>query len=182
MDTRSGSVDPGLVLWLVTEAGMDAAEVTRGARTVVGPGRAHRDVGRPAGGARRGRRGRRRARLGLDVYVHRLRREIAAMAAALGGLDVLVFTGGVGEHLPAVRTAAAAGLGFLGVAIDGERNAATTGDGDITAADGVGPHRRRHGPRGPRDRPPGPGPRGRRARMTDTMRAVVLDGPGPPDP
>ena len=56
----------------------------------------------------------------FDVYVHRLRREIAAMAAALGGLDVLVFTGGVGEHLPAVRAAAADRLGFLGVAIDGD--------------------------------------------------------------
>jgi Acetate kinase len=55
------------------------------------------------------------------------------MVAAVGGLDVLVFTGGVGEHLPAIRSAAAEGLGFLGVAIDPERNAATTADGDVTA-------------------------------------------------
>ena len=63
------------------------------------------------------------ARLALDVYVHRLRAAIAAMAAALGGLDALVFTGGVGEHAPAVRAAAAGGLGFLGVALDGAANA-----------------------------------------------------------
>lgn len=74
------------------------------------------------------------ARPALDVYGHRLRREIAAMAAAMNGLDALVFTGGIGEHHPAVRAAAAAGLGFLGIAVDPGRNLAVRGDGDITAA------------------------------------------------
>jgi acetate kinase len=55
------------------------------------------------------------------------------MAAAMNGLDVLVFTGGIGEHNPAVRAAAAEGLGFLGIRIDPERNAAT-GDSDISHA------------------------------------------------
>jgi acetate kinase len=55
------------------------------------------------------------------------------MAAALGGLDALVFTGGVGEHSPQIRAAAAAGLAFLGVAIDGHRNEAAHGDGEISA-------------------------------------------------
>ncbi len=55
------------------------------------------------------------------------------MAAAMDGLDVLVFTGGIGEHQPAVRQGAAAGLGFLGVAVDPARNAACGGDADITA-------------------------------------------------
>ena len=64
------------------------------------------------------------ARLALDVYTHRLRAGIAAMAAAIGGLDVLVFTGGVGENSPTVRAEAAAGLGFLGVHLDAGRNAA----------------------------------------------------------
>jgi acetate kinase len=73
------------------------------------------------------------ARLAVDVYVHRLRGAIAAMVAALGRLDVLVFTGGVGEHAPAIRRRAADGLGFLGVALDPDANAATTADGDITA-------------------------------------------------
>jgi acetate kinase len=71
------------------------------------------------------------AQLALDVYLHRLRREIAAMTAAMNGLDVLVFTGGIGEHNPAVRAAATAGLEFLGIRIDPERNAAT-GDADIS--------------------------------------------------
>jgi acetate kinase len=76
------------------------------------------------------------ARLALDVYTHRLRAGIAAMAAALGGLDVLVFTGGVGENSPVVRSQAAAGLGFLGVRLDAGRNEA---DG-YAAGDPAGGH------------------------------------------
>jgi acetate kinase len=55
------------------------------------------------------------------------------MVAALGGIDVLVFTGGVGEHAPSIRERAAAGLAFLGVDIDPPANAAATGDADIGA-------------------------------------------------
>jgi len=73
------------------------------------------------------------ARLALDVYVHRLRREIAAMAAAMKGLDVLVFTGGVGEHSPRVRAAAADGLKFLGVSLDPGQDGVST-DADISGA------------------------------------------------
>ena len=75
------------------------------------------------------------ARLALDVYLHRLRAGIAAMAAALGGLDALVFTGGVGENAPEVRRLAAEGLGFLGLAVDRERNEDGDGDRDIGAPD-----------------------------------------------
>jgi acetate kinase len=64
--------------------------------------------------------------------VHRLRGAIAAMAAAMNGIDVLVFTGGVGENHPRIRDAAASGVGFLGVGIDQQANAETTADGDIT--------------------------------------------------
>jgi acetate kinase len=74
------------------------------------------------------------ARHAIDVHAHRLRQEIAAMAAAMDGLDALVFTGGIGEHQRPVRAEAAAGLGFLGVTIDPARNAAGTGDADISAA------------------------------------------------
>jgi acetate kinase len=77
------------------------------------------------------------ARLALDVYLHRLRREIAAMAAAMNGLDALVFTGGVGEHSPRVRAAAAAGLDFLGVSLDPAQEDVTS-DADIS---GPGPVR-----------------------------------------
>ena len=65
------------------------------------------------------------ANLAIEVYLHRLRREIAAMAAAMNGLDVLVFTGGIGEHHPAIRRAAVAGLRFLGVSIEPGRGEAT---------------------------------------------------------
>ncbi len=73
------------------------------------------------------------ARLALDVHAHRLRAQIAAMAAALGGLDTLVFTGGIGEHQAQTRAEAASGLGFLGVAVDEGRNAAAQPDCDISA-------------------------------------------------
>jgi acetate kinase len=75
-----------------------------------------------------------RAGLAIRVHTHRLRREIAAMAAAMDGLDALVFTGGIGEHQPEVRAEAAAGLGFLGVAVNPQQNGAIRGDGDISAA------------------------------------------------
>jgi acetate kinase len=72
--------------------------------------------------------------LAVDVYLHRLRAGIAAMAAALGGIDALVFTGGVGEHAPVIRARAANGIGFLGVAIDAASNDQLDGDAEITAA------------------------------------------------
>src|SRR5690242_437434 len=74
------------------------------------------------------------AGLALEVYLHRLRAGIAAMTAALGGLDVLVFTGGVGERSPEVRGRAADGLAYLGVVVDGPRNAGADGDVEITGA------------------------------------------------
>jgi acetate kinase len=79
------------------------------------------------------------ARLALEVYVHRLRAGIAAMVAAMDGLDALVFTGGVGENAPEVRARAVAGLGFLGLALDDARNRAARGDQDVSA-DGAGVH------------------------------------------
>lgn len=133
MATRSGTVDPGLVLWLQRHAGLsepaltDALENHSGLLALAGSADM-RDVLRAAGA------GDPRARLGLDVYLHRLRSAVAAMAAAMEGLDSLVFTGGVGENAAEVRAAAARSLAFLGVALDRERNAAATGDADVSAA------------------------------------------------
>jgi acetate kinase len=73
------------------------------------------------------------ALLAVDVYVHRLCAGVAAMAASLGGIDVLVFTGGVGENAPAIRAAASGALGFLGVGTDAAANDAVDGDAEITA-------------------------------------------------
>lgn len=130
MATRAGSVDPGLVLWLVTEAGLpaeavrDGLEHGSGLAGLAGTSDMRQVVERAAAG------GDKRARLAFDVYVHVLCREVAAMTAALGGLDVLVFTGGVGEHAPAVRAAAAERLSYLGVAVDPSRNDASGSNGD----------------------------------------------------
>jgi acetate kinase len=131
MATRSGSVDPGLLMWLMRRGRLSPDEVSDGLEHAAGlAGLAGlpdgsgdlRDV-RAAADA-----GSARARLAIDVHTHRLRREIAAMAAAMNGLDALVFTGGIGEHQPQVRAEAAGGLGFLGVAIDETHNGAATGD------------------------------------------------------
>jgi acetate kinase len=73
------------------------------------------------------------AALAFDVYIPRLRAGIASMAAALDGVDALVFTGGVGERSAPVREAACSGLGFLGVQLDQAANAAIAGDADVTA-------------------------------------------------
>ena len=128
MATRAGSVDPGLVLWLLRH-GLDADALEHGLDREGGMRGLAGDADMRAVLARDDAD----ARLALDVYVHRLRAAIAAMAAALGGLDALVFTGGVGEHAPEIRARTAAGLGFLGVALDAEANARATADAEIGA-------------------------------------------------
>jgi acetate kinase len=130
MATRSGSVDPGLLLWLLAEGRLDATELTDGLNHRAGLLGLAGDKDMKAVLARTDAE----ATLAVEVYLHRLRASIAAMAAALDGIDVLLFTGGIGERAPAIRAGAADGLGFLGVAVDAERNAAATGDVDISAA------------------------------------------------
>jgi acetate kinase len=134
MATRSGSVDPGLVLWLADHVGMPPAELAStlehrsGLLGLAGTA----DMREILAGADRGDE---RAQLALGVYVHRLRREIAAMTASLGGLDAIVFTGGVGERSARIRTLAADGLAYLGIALDEARNATEdAGDREIGAA------------------------------------------------
>ena len=132
MATRSGAVDPGLVLWLLTDAGLSAREVTDGLERDAGlAGLA--DTGDMRAVLDRRADGDGDAVLAFDVYVHRLRQAIAAMAASAGGLDLLVFTGGVGEHAAPVRAAAVEGLAMLGVALDVAANDAATGDADVSA-------------------------------------------------
>lgn len=121
MATRSGSVDPGLVLWLEEHAGMPPGELAAtlesrsGLLGLTGTSDMREVLARAVAGDAR-------AALGRDVYLHRLRGCVAAMAAALDGLDALVFTGGVGERSAEIRSRAAGGLGFLGVHVDEARN------------------------------------------------------------
>ncbi len=135
MATRSGSVDPGLVLWLTEHEGLTPREVAvalehrSGLAGLAGTGDL-RAVEAAAG------RGEPDALLALEVYLHRLVGGIGAMTAATGGLDVLVFTGGVGENSELVRRRAAERLGYLGVMVDPARNASAPGtDLDLSADD-----------------------------------------------
>ncbi len=132
MATRSGSVDPGLVLWLQEHVGTPPAEL---AATLESRSGMLGLAGTPdmRGVLEAEAAGSEEAHLALEVYLHRLRAAIAAMTAAMDGLDVLVFTGGVGERSAAIRARAADGLGFLGVTVDAQRNdAASAGDREIS--------------------------------------------------
>ena len=135
MGTRSGSVDPAVVIHLIRKCGATAEEVDRtlnresGLRGVSGVSSDFREVLQAA------EAGNARARLALDVFVHRLRREIGGMIASLGGLDALVFTGGIGENRPEVRAAACEAFGFLGLRLDEVRNRGPVEDEDVAAPD-----------------------------------------------
>jgi len=123
MATRSGSIDPGLVLWLEEHAGTPPSELATalehrsGLLGLAGTSDMREVLARDDD----------EATLALAVYVHRLRSWIGAMVAALAGLDALVFTGGVGERSPAVRARACEGLDYLGVQLD---DALNQGEGD----------------------------------------------------
>jgi acetate kinase len=134
MATRSGTVDPGALLYLIRHADMAEPELTdgldmKGGLLALAGTSDMREV------LRRVAKGDAHAQLAFDVFVHRLRAEIGSMAASLNGPDAVVFTGGIGENSPEVRTAVAEGLGFLGVAIDEATNSTIDGDGDVSMAD-----------------------------------------------
>jgi acetate kinase len=132
MATRTGSLDPGLVLWLEEHVGIkadelaDAFEHRSGLMGLAGTSDMREIL-------LRWRAGDFDAEVALGVYVHRLRAGIASMAAAMNGADLLVFTGGVGEHSSEVRKLAADGLRFLWVVLDEEANRNGEGDRIISA-------------------------------------------------
>ncbi|HST69702.1 MAG TPA: acetate/propionate family kinase [Solirubrobacterales bacterium] len=132
MATRSGSVDPGLLLWVQSHGDLSAEEMERALDRESGlaalSGRSG-DMREIVAGAKEGDE---RCRLAFDVYIHRLAAGIAAMAAAMGGIDALVFTGGVGEHQGRVRTEACERLAFLG--LDQALNGAAAGDAVLSAS------------------------------------------------
>ena len=132
MATRSGSVDPGLLLWLLEHGRMEIGALATGLEHESGLlGLAGTSDMREV--VTRATNGDSHATLALDIYTHRLRAGVAAMAVSLDRLDALAFTGGVGEHAPAIRAKTAAGLGLLGITLDAERNAASSTDEDIGA-------------------------------------------------
>ena len=128
MGTRSGSVDPGILIHLLRQRGCSAEKLDQvlnresGLYGVSGVSGDMREVlaamaeGNP------------RAKLAFEIYVHRLRAGIGAMLATLGGLDALVFAAGVGENAALVRAAACESFAFLGLKLDREKNARSPAD------------------------------------------------------
>jgi len=131
MATRSGSVDPGLLLWVQRHDDLSAERIEReldreaGLLALSG----HADMREVLAGVDGGDE---RCRLALDVYLHRLVAGVAAMAAAMGGLDAIAFTGGVGERAARVRVLACEALAFLGVELDLAVNSGAAGDAVIS--------------------------------------------------
>ncbi len=132
MGTRSGTVDPSILVYLQREQGVSADELehllnkesgllgisglTQDMRTILQASQA----------------GNARAQLALDMYIYRLQTFIGAMVAALGGIDVLTFTGGVGENAASIRAATCAAFGFLKLELDEEKNADSPVDQEIS--------------------------------------------------
>ena len=119
MATRCGSLDPGVVLYLMDQLGMGARDIERllyhesglaGVSGVSGDMRELIESDKPS------------AREAIELYIYRIGREIGSLAAALGGLDALVFTAGIGEHHPEVRAGVCATAAWLGLEIDAPAN------------------------------------------------------------
>jgi len=134
MGSRSGSVDPGILIHLLQHKGYSVEQVDKElnkASGLLGISGVSSDM-RQILQARS--EGNPRARLAFDIYIHRLREAIGAMLATLGGVDALVFTAGVGEHAASVRAAACETFGFLNLALDPQKNAQVPVDQDIATA------------------------------------------------
>ena len=129
MGTRSGSLDPGVLLYLMNQLGMDASAIqsliytqsgllgVSGISSDMRTLRASKDP---------------RAALAVDLFIHRIERELGSLAAALGGLDAIVFTGGIGEHEAFVRERVCRGAAWLGIELDAQAN--STGGPRISTA------------------------------------------------
>lgn len=134
MGTRSGSLDPAILLYLQRAQGLTIEQLDRllnresglkGISGLTGDMRAILEATR---------QGNQRAELALDLYIYRLRSLLGSMIAALEGIDVLTFTGGIGEHVPLIRTRLCQRFGFLGMALDEDANTNLHGDRDVAMA------------------------------------------------
>ena len=131
MGTRSGSIDPQILIYMMQEYGLNADEIDRllnkesGLKGVSGISNDLREIAKAIN------EGNTQAQLAYDIYLHRLKKAIAAMVATLNGLDVLVFTAGVGENSSMVREKTCAGLSYLGVKLDTDKNNAKPKDVNV---------------------------------------------------
>jgi|KBSMisStandDraft_5_1062788.scaffolds.fasta_scaffold12475_3 acetate kinase len=132
MGTRSGSVDPGILTFLMRKQKLTGEQLDEllnkqsGLLGISGWSSDMREIVQTM------KQGNLRAKLAFDIFVHRLRSGIAVMVASLSGIEALVFTAGIGENSPEVRAAACANLGFLGVTLDAAKNHSSRGDQDIS--------------------------------------------------
>jgi acetate kinase len=120
MGTRSGSLDPGVLLYLMDERRMSARDIERLIYTqsgLLGLSGISSDMRTLLASSDP------RAKLAVDVYCDRIARELGSLAAALGGLDALVFTGGIGENAAAIRERVCRSAAWLGVELDAAANA-----------------------------------------------------------
>jgi acetate kinase len=131
MGTRSGSIDPGILLHLLRQRGLSANELDdvlnhrSGLLGVSGVAADYRQVEAAANA------GNERARLALDIFADRVRAAIGALAVTTGGVDALVFTAGIGENAAGMRAAVCEKLGCLGVELDDRKNANCRPDADV---------------------------------------------------
>jgi acetate kinase len=131
MGTRSGSVDPGVLTHVQRRHGLDAEDLDDALNYhsgLLGVSNLSSDMREVLAAASAGNR---QAQLAIDVYAHRVRQAIGALTVTLGGVDAVVFTGGVGEHAAEIRAAACRGLECIGVELDANANARCRPDADI---------------------------------------------------
>ncbi|MDJ0717040.1 MAG: acetate kinase [Prochloraceae cyanobacterium] len=135
MGTRSGSIDPAILIYLMREHNFNADQLDKmlnkasGLKGVSGLSSDMRSIKEAIS------EGNDRAKLAFDMYIHRLKACIGSMLASLGGLDVLVFTAGIGENAAIVREKACEGFEFLGLKLDKDKNNSSPVDEDIAMSD-----------------------------------------------
>lgn len=135
MGTRSGNLDPAILQFIMNKYGYTADEMLNilnkksGVLGISGVGSDFRDLEKAA------KEGNKRAQLALDKFAYEVRKYIGSYAAAMGGVDIITFTAGVGENGPDMRESICEGLGFLGVHVDHEKNQVRGKETDISAAD-----------------------------------------------
>ena len=135
MGTRSGNLDPAILQFIMNKYGYTADEMLNvlnkksGVLGISGVGSDFRDLEKAA------KEGNERAQLALDKFAYEVRKYIGSYAAAMGGVDIITFTAGLGENGPDMRESICRGLEFLGVRVDHEKNQVRGKETDISAAD-----------------------------------------------
>lgn len=135
MGTRSGSVDPGILTYLMRQhhlTGEQLDEILNKKSGLLGVSGISEDMREILAAIKHENE---RAKLAFDIYIHRLQSGIGAMIAVLGGIDALIFTAGVGENSPEVRAATCANLEYAGLKIDSYKNANPAADQDISSSE-----------------------------------------------